>query len=56
MKLEFRPKRENEHIEVKLGSKSVVVEQSELDNLIEAVIRMKSLAVSGKAIIDLGSA
>jgi len=55
MKLEFRPKRENEHIEVKLGSKSVVVEQSELDNLI-AVIRMKSLAVSGKAIIDLGSA
>ena len=56
MTVELQSEREIEHIEVKVGSRSVVVEQRELDNFIEAVIRMKSLAADGKAIIDLGSA
>jgi len=56
MTVELQSEREIEHIEVKVGSRSVVVEQRELDNFIEALIRMKSLAANGKAIIDLGSA
>ena len=49
MKLEFQHERENEHVEVKLGSRSVrLFEQSELDSLIrEAVVAMRSLAASG---------
>jgi hypothetical protein len=55
MTVEFQPEREIEHIEVKVGPRSGVVEQSELDNLIEAVIAMRSLAASGKAIIDVNA-
>ena len=56
MTVKFQPEREIEHIEVKVGSRSVVVEQSELDNLIEAVIAIRTLAASGKAVIEIGAA
>ncbi len=45
----------NEHVEVKLGSRSVIVEQCELNNLIEALSEMNNLAASGKALINIGS-
>jgi hypothetical protein len=42
-------------IEVKIGSRLVIVEQCELDNLIEALSEMKSLAASGRALMSIGS-
>jgi hypothetical protein len=43
-------------VEVKVGSRSVVVEQSELDNLIDVLIEMRELAARGRAFMNLGSA
>jgi hypothetical protein len=45
----------NEHVEVKVGSRSVIVEQCELNNLIEAVSEMKNLAASSRALMNTGS-
>jgi hypothetical protein len=45
----------NEHVEVKIGSRSVIVEQCELNNLIEALSEMNNLAASGRALINIGS-
>ena len=42
-------------IEVKIGSRLVIVEQCELDNLIEALSEMKSLAAGGRALMSIGS-
>ena len=41
--------------EVKVGSHSVIVEQSELDDLIEALTEMRKLATD-KALMNIGSA
>jgi len=45
----------NEHVEVKVGSRSVIVEQCELSNLIEALSEMNNLAASGRALMNTGS-
>jgi hypothetical protein len=45
----------NEHVEVKVGSRSVIVEQSELNNLIEALSEMNTLAASGRALMNTAS-
>ncbi len=42
-------------IEVEIGSRLVIVEQCELDNLIEALSEMKSLAAGGRALMSIGS-
>ena len=42
-------------IEVKIGSRLVLVEQCELDNLLEALSQMKSLATGSKALMNIGS-
>ena len=43
-------------VEVKVGSRSVIVEQSELDDLIEALSEMRNLAADGRAVMNIGSA
>ena len=43
-------------VEVKVGSRSVIVEQSELDNLIDVLIEMRKLAAGGRSLMNLGSA
>ena len=43
-------------IEVMVGSRLVIVEQCELDNLIEALSEMKSLATGERSLMNLGSA
>jgi len=42
------------NIEVKVGSRSVLVEHGELDHLIEALIEMKTLAAGGRALMNIG--
>jgi len=42
-------------IEVKIGGRSVIVEQSELDNLIEALTEMRRLATGSKALMNIGT-
>ena len=42
-------------IEVKVGSGSVIVEQSELHNLIEALSELKSLVARDRALMDVAS-
>ncbi len=44
------------HVEVKVGSGYVIVEQSELDNLIEALSELKSLVARDRALMNVGSA
>ena len=48
--------RSNEKIEVKVGSGCVVVEQSELHNLIEALSELRSLVARDRALMDVRSA
>jgi hypothetical protein len=43
-------------VQVNVGSRSVIIEQSELDNLIEALSEMRKLAACGRAFMNLGSA
>jgi len=43
-------------IKVMVGSRLVIVEQCELDNLIEALSEMKSLATGDRSLMNLGSA
>jgi uncharacterized protein YqgV (UPF0045/DUF77 family) len=43
-------------IEVKLGSRSLIIEQCQLDELIEAITEMNNLAATGKALMSVGSA
>jgi hypothetical protein len=43
-----------EHLEVKIGSRSVIVEQCELNNLIEALSEMHDLAADGRALMNIG--
>jgi hypothetical protein len=42
-------------IEVKVGSRSVIVEESELDNLIDALSDMRKLATGGRALMNIGT-
>ena len=46
----------HDKVEVKVGSGSVVVEQSDLDDLIEALSEMRNLAADGRAVMNIGSA
>jgi hypothetical protein len=46
----------DDKVEVKVGSGSVIVEQSELHNLIEALSELRSLVARDRALIDVGSA
>ena len=48
--------RSNEKIEVKVGSGSVIVEQSELHNLIEALSELESLIARDRVLMNVGSA
>jgi hypothetical protein len=43
-------------IEVKIGSRLVLVEQCELDNLLDALSEMRKLTAGGRAFMKLGSA
>ena len=43
-------------VEVKVGTGSVIVEQSELDDLIEALSEMRYLTADNKAQMNIGSA
>jgi hypothetical protein len=43
-------------VEVKVGSGSVIVEQSELQNLIDAISEMRNLAADGITVMNIGSA
>jgi len=46
----------DQQIEVKLGSGSVIVEQCELHNLIEALSEMRALIARDRAQMDVASA
>jgi prefoldin subunit 5 len=48
--------RSEDKVEVKVGSGYVIVEQSELDNLIEALSELKSLVAHNRALMNVGSA
>lgn len=48
--------KERRKIEVKLGSRSLIVEERQLDDLIEALTEMNDLVVGGKALMNVGSA
>ena len=43
-------------VQVKIGSGSVIVEQSELDALIEALSELRRLAARDRALMNFGSA
>jgi hypothetical protein len=43
-------------VEVKVRSRYVIVEQSKLDNLIEALSELKSLVARDRALMNVGSA
>jgi hypothetical protein len=43
-------------IEVKFGSGTLIVEQSELNDLIEALSEMRNLAADGRALMNIGYA
>jgi hypothetical protein len=42
-------------VEVKVGSGSIIVEQGDLDDLIEALSEMRNLAANGRAVMNIGS-
>jgi hypothetical protein len=42
-------------VEVKVGSESIIVEQSHLDDLIDALSEMRNLAGDGIAVMNIGS-
>jgi hypothetical protein len=46
----------HDRVEVMVGSVSIIVEQSDLHDLIEALSEMKTLVTDGRAIINIGSA
>jgi hypothetical protein len=48
--------RSEDKVEVKVGSGSVIVEQSELHNLIEALSELRSLVARDRALMNVGSA
>jgi phosphohistidine swiveling domain-containing protein len=48
--------RSGDKFEVKVGSGSVIVEQSELHNLIEALSELRSLVVRDRALMNVASA
>jgi hypothetical protein len=48
--------RSDDKVEVKVGSGSVIVEQSELHNLIEALSELRSMVARDRALIEVGSA
>ena len=43
-------------VEVKVGLGSIIVEQSDLDDLIEALTEMNNLAADGRAVMNIGFA
>ena len=45
---EFQTERKRRKIEVKVGSGTLIVEESELDNLIDALSDMRKTATDGK--------
>jgi len=48
--------RSEDVVEVKVGSGCVIVEQSELHNLIEALSELRSLVARDRALMNVGSA
>jgi len=46
----------HDKVEVKVGSGSVIVEQSELHSLVDAISEMRNLADDGIAMMNIGSA
>jgi hypothetical protein len=48
--------RSDDNVEVKVGSASVIVEQSELHNLIESLSELTSLVARDRALMNVGSA
>ena len=48
--------RSDDKVEVKLGSGSVIVEQSELHNLLDALSDLKSLVARDRVLMNVGSA
>jgi len=52
---EFQTEHKRRKVEVKLESGTLIVEESELDNLIDALSDMRKTATDGKALMHLGS-
>jgi len=48
--------RSDSKVEVKLGSQCLLIEHSELHNLIEALSELASLAARDRALMNVGSA
>jgi hypothetical protein len=48
--------RSGDKFELKVGSGSVIIEQSELHNLIEALSELESLVARDRALMNCGSA
>ncbi len=48
--------RADSKIEVRLGSHSLLIEHSELHNLIDALSELESLAARNRALMNVGSA
>jgi len=46
----------HDKVEVKFGSESIIVEQTDLDDLLEALSEMRNLAADGLAVMNIGSA
>ena len=46
----------HDKVEVKVGSESIIVEQTDLDDLLEALSEMRNLAADGLAVMNIGSA
>jgi hypothetical protein len=50
-----QPEEIERKIEVKIGSRIVMVEQCEQNNLLEALSEMKKLAAGGRALMNVGA-
>jgi hypothetical protein len=46
----------DQKIEVKVGSRSLIIEQRELNDLMEAMSQMKTLAARGRSLMNVGTA
>jgi hypothetical protein len=46
----------HDKVEVKFGSESIIVEQTDLDDLLEALSEMRNLAADGLSVMNIGSA
>lgn len=48
--------KDHQKVEIKLGSRSLIIEQCQLDERLEALTEMNILATDGKALMNVASA